>query len=67
MLAMYSAGTISWLPPKKKIPGENLTTTNGADEGYFGHPVLILAIDSAHKEAAVLIVCIMFDKPMYSA
>ncbi|KAH5205451.1 hypothetical protein HBI18_154680 [Parastagonospora nodorum] len=53
---MYSAGTISWLPPKQKIPSEHLTTTNGIDEGYFGHPVLILAIDSAQKEAAVLII-----------
>jgi hypothetical protein len=60
---MYSAGTISWLPPKQKIPSEHLATTNGIDEGYFGHPVLILVIDSAQKEAAVLIVRVMFDKP----
>jgi hypothetical protein len=64
---MYSAGSIYWLPPKEQICSDHLLTTDLLEDGCFNHPVVILATDSSHKEAALLIVCAVLDTLLHDS
>ena len=56
LVAMYSAGSIMWLPPKDRIPSEHLYAARDIDEGCFNHPVLVLSADRAQTEVIFLTV-----------
>lgn len=49
-----SVGSILFLPPKLEIASEHHYATNAIDDGFFNHPVLILATNSAGTEVVVL-------------